>query len=601
MPLDRDCLTRLKLRQDPFDAIPSEEFLYSDPLLESLIETAARALTPPGAIVILAGADGSGRSIQLMRLLGILGDSYELIAFRGRPNIPFDAVDVTIRNHLRAGGLENPHRSLSDLLAERAKAGAKLVLAIDDAHLLGAESIRLLLRMRAEILEVAGRGLRLILVGDPSLSRGRLPLPDLVEESQVMRLNLRPFNLEQAGAYLRHRLRVAGVEDPDSLLMAGDIAVLQTSSKGIPAALNTQATAWLARRCRSVGGFRQAAPAKIDDLVGPSGAVVTRPRPPIASPPPDLGQSDFEPPEGILELEADTYESSGDQRPLDPQLAEFLVGEGERSDPDDFEQILRHVRQHQRRQDAQSSPGPADAASAEPRPGVSKVPYWNRRWFIPAILGVVLVSSIAPVAIQLLGGSARSPQPPTLPKETVASPPSRESTTSAGPESQPPPAPVPSEVKAVDAAPPTPANAALATASPAKPATSGTPVAQADQKPEVASDKAPTPASEPEPAPQPPAATSDPAQDLVWLMNEDPAHFTIQLVAARDLATSQAFLASSALSGVRYIRTRAHVIALFGSFADRAQATRALPGLSKALRENGPWIRTIGSIRDSLP
>lgn len=583
MSLDPDCLARLKLRQAPFDTVTSEDFLYSDPLLESLIETAARALAAPGAVVVLAGPDGSGRSIQLMRLLGALDGQYELIAFRGRPNIPFDAVDVTIRTHLRAGGFDNPNRSVADLLAERARSRVRLVLAIDDAHLLGGEGLVKLVRLRATVLEAGGQGLSLILVGDPSLSRGRLPLPDLLDDSQVVRLNLRPFNLEQAGAYLRHRLRVAGLEDPDSLLSRGDIAVLQGSAKGLPAALNAQANAWLARRCKSLeGGLRASLGGRSTAASAASAAVSAAPARTGEPPPaPEPLEERLEASEDFLDLEPDTYEPSAPSPPREPQLSDFLVG-GEVPTAlaqSEFEQILQRVRQHQPWEAAAPEPKAAtreEIKAVTPKP---KTPYWNRPWFIPVILAVVLAAIAAPVVWQLVMDAKPSTSlerskpvsqtPANRSDANAPEPPSASDTTSQS--DQPEPTPV----------------AAVETPTVAAESTEGNaPEAQGFAV---------------EPAPAAEAAPDDWAEDLAWLTRQDPERFTIQLVAARDLQTARGVLGSQALEGVRYIQTRSYVIAVLGSFPSRTQAARELPGLPAPVRDNGPWIRTIGSIRESLP
>ncbi|BCU07006.1 AAA family ATPase [Allochromatium tepidum] len=575
MSLDPDCLARLKLRQAPFDTLTSEDFLYSDPLLESLVETAARAIGAPGAVVVLAGPDGSGRSVQLMRLLGALDGPYELIAFRSRPNIPFDAVDVTIRAHLRSSGFDNPNRSVADLLAERTRAQARLVLAIDDAHLLGGEGMVKLVRLRATVLEAGGQGLRLILVGDPSLSRGRLPLPDLLDDAQVVRLNLRPFNLEQAGAYLRHRLRVAGLEDPDSLLSRGDIAVLQGSAKGLPAALNAQANAWLTRRCKSLdGGLRTS-------LGGRSAAAGVMPapisaepqRPPEPRPEPDPLDERLEASEEFLDLEPDTYEPSAPSAPpppRDPQLSDFLVG-GEvptAMAQSEFEQILQRVRQHQPWEAAAPEPKAATREEIKATTPKPRTPYWNRPWFIPVVLVIVLVAIAAPVVWQLVMDSKPSTSLPDRSKPVSQAPVDRPEATE--PESQP-----------------------------VAPETASAP-AQPEATPVAAPEGAPV-AGVAEPAPGSETPRDELAEDLAWLMRQDPERFTIQLVAARDLQTARGVLDPQALEGVRYVQTRSYVIAVLGSFPSRTQAARELPGLPASVRDNGPWIRTIGSIRDSLP
>lgn len=593
MPLDADCLAQLKLRQQPFDDVPSEDFLYSDPLLESLIETASHALQSPGAIVILAGAEGSGRSVQLMRLLGALEEGFELIAFRGRANIPFDAIDVTIRNHLRASGFDEPHRSLAELLGERARTGTSMVLAIDDAHLIGAESVRRLLRIRAEILEAGGQGLRLILVGDQSFSRGSLPLPDPIDDSQVVRLNMRPFNLEQAGAYLRHRLRVAGIEDPEGFLTSGDIAVLQTNSKGLPRALNRNATAWLARRCRSAGGLAQTVASKLGGLS--SGAKPTTSR--FDEPPDDdiraLVDAGAEVPEGILDLDAENARSTPAE-PVDPELSRYLVGEDTRPASEDFEQILKHVRQHQLSQ----APAPKAAPPKEKGTPERKPPFWNRPWVIPVILLIVVLSIIVPVGLQLMRGGQERPAPPARPATPKASVPPP----SSGQERTPGQTPSAGAPKQADAAAEAP-EAAKSNAATSRPPVGGD--GEADrragaEKPagEEATETKTQPAAEPSRSSD---SGSQLSEDLAWLMRQGAERYTVQLVAGRDLETSKAFVEQHDLGGVHYIQTRTYVIGVLGSFPSRAAAAKLLPDLPEQVRDNGPWIRTIGSVRDSLP
>ncbi len=559
MPLDPDCLVRLKLRQHPFAGLPNETFLYSDPLLESLVETAARALAEQGAVVILAGPDGSGRSVQLMRLLGTLEGQYELIAFRSRPNIPFDAVDVTIRAHLRASGLDRPTRTLAELLSERAQGQVGLVLAIDDAHLLGPEGLMKLIRLRAAVLENGAQGLRLILVGDPALARYPLPLPDLLEDVQIVRLNLRPLNLEQAGAYLRHRLRAAGLDDPDTLLSRGDIAVLQGNAKGLPAALNAQATAWLMRRCRSLETGLKAA-------LGVNLAAHQPGLHPEQSPAAIAPEAAEEPPRAVSELKADVYEPS--PRPArEPQLSDFLRDEETPTAlaQSEFEEILKRVRQHQ---PWDEPPEPKAASREEIRAVTTKpkppTPYWNRPWFIPLILLMVLLAIAAPVFWQLARDARRSValDRPVQAKPAIVAAKSQ------------------SEPTAPRPAPPEP-------------------------QPDVVNESNPVPGPEQsgaEPAADTELVLADElAEDLAWLMRQDPERFTIQLVAARDLATARRVLEPHGLEGVHYIQTRSYIIAVLGSFPSRAQAARELPALPAGVRDNGPWIRTLGSIRDNLP
>ncbi|AGA35116.1 Sporulation domain-containing protein [Thioalkalivibrio nitratireducens DSM 14787] len=644
MALHPDCLAELGLEHAPFDTLPNEEFVYSDVLLEEMIATAGDALASPGAILLLTGPGGSGRSMQLMRLLGVLPDNYELIAFRARPNTKFEAVDFTIRNHLRAAGHDDPDRALTDLLAERIREGSDPVIAVDDAHLLGTDIVDQLLRMRSEILIAEGRGPRLILTGDPVLLRRRLHLRP-VDEDQVVRISLRPFSLEQTGAYLRHRLRAAGRLDPDTLLSDDDIADLQARSRGLPGALNTHANEWLERYCRTrdgrpaptlpvsmpdspqpepaaaaftASGLATDADAELkteprlpDSGTGPAPAdkpAASEPFPADAPPqpqarglaadredepapdPPVHGQPEPAVPprtDGATESGAPAY---GHPDPAPPPRAGDEAGSGTPLRADDD----RGPRSYRR----ESERGRRDAA----------VPFWNRSWFVPAVALVVAILILAPFARHIFV----TPAPPEgstvelpLPTPPRAATPERDD--AVGSQAQPPgvidvpfddrpTAALPSR----EAEPPAPA-----------PTPEAAPTAEPEPAPTPEPAPPPTPAPVPETAPEPrpevvPAPPAEPtglAADREWLGRQNRSHVTIQLVAASDLAAARNYVTRYELSGIRYIETRSggrnFVVALAGSFADRAAAENALRNLPAAVRADQPWIRSLGSVQDS--
>lgn len=366
MSLQPDCLAELRLQQAPFDALPSENFIYTDSLIEDTVTAASQAIDMSGAILLITGEIGSGRSMQLMRLLGSLPENFELIAFRARMNTRFEAVDFTIRSHLQASGHDDPDRALSDLMSERIRAGFDPVIAVDDAHLLGMDIINILLRMRGEILGVEGRAPRLVLVGDQVLLRRRLQLRPS-DDHQIARFTLRPFSLEQTAAYLTHRLRAAGMADPGEILTEEAIADLQAASKGLPGALNDQANAWLERLCRARRGEEEEAPPEPEPLRDDRMAAFARGMPPlgVTGDPPD------EPPEDLRPIGRRDSLQAADQREQEP------------ASEDDWDPYTGRWQQ-------QSSDSDQD-----------RVPFWSRSWFVPVVAGVVAFLILAPFARHL--------------------------------------------------------------------------------------------------------------------------------------------------------------------------------------------------------
>jgi DamX protein len=573
MPLHPDCLSELKLNHPPFDGLPSESFVFSDEALEELIMEANQALVVPGAILMLTGDSGSGRSVQLMRLLGTLPEEFDLIAFRARENTRFEAVDFTIRNHLRALGLEDPSRALTELLAERVRTGFEPVIAVDDAHLIGSDIIDNLLRIRSEVLASAGRAPRLLLAGDPVLLRRRLKLPP-ADEDRVLRFSLRQFSLEQTGAYLRHRLEAAGLADPSELLDEDDIAALQAASQGLPEALNQHATQWLEQLCRDRAAAGAYAPqaAAMDDTPEPASTITTTMDRPKES---------------------------------ESELSDFVL----RADEDDRDPLAHAVHEH---------------TETPERP----VPFWNRTWFVPAVAALVAVLIIAPFARHLFdrtptpeGTTVELPLPPPRPAEPdpmtpevggldlVEVPFEPPLPQDPGATAEPAPAPAPTPAPAPEPAPipeptptpePTPAPAPVPAPAPAP---APAPVPAPAPAPAPAPVPAPTPTT-PAATPETPAELATIAEDRAWLQRQDPERFTIQLVAASDLATARNFVQQHGLSSIRYVRIQSQnrdlIVALAGSFPDRDAADRALNGLPAAARADRPWIRTLGSVQQIL-
>ena len=589
MSLHPDCLAELKLRYPPFDSMPTEDFVYTDDQLEALITSAGEAVEAPGAILMLTGEDGSGRSMQLMRLLGSLPDQYELIAFRARLNTQFEAVDFTIRNHLRATGHDDPDRPLGELLGSRIRAGFDPVIAVDDAHLLGMDLINILLRIRSDILSAEGRAPRLVLAGDPVLLRRRLQLRSS-DEQQTARFTLRPFSLEQTEAYLRQRLRAAGMPDHGALLTEDVIADLQAESKGLPDGLNIYANEWLERLCRARMGKSAAAGAGAQ-AKGGEGAT-------WRSSPTALGVTG-DPPEEMPLDSTPNHEEPGDQS---DQRHEELDLADLRADDEDHH------------------PQPQQGAP-EREQETSQGPFWSRTWFVPAVAALVAFLILAPFARHLFD---RPPTPPAstvdLPLPVVPAPapapvepePAWEDSLAIAPRPEDDPRVVevpfderpPAEMPAPDA-PPAPLTPEPQPEPrpepPAEPAPAPAPVAPPPAEP------APPPAPvEPTPAPvQPPAAAPAAgalAEDRAWLGRQDRGHFTIQLIAAQNAAAGRSFIERHGLTGIRLIPTqsggRDFVVALAGSFASRPAAEEALANLPEEVRAGQPWIRSIGSVQD---
>ena len=132
----------------------------------------------------------------------------------------------------------------ADLLAaETAERHPTVVLIVDEAHLLQPDQLEELRLMTNAEMDSASPFAG-ILIGQPTLARQlRLGTFAALDQRIATRYAIKPMDLAESAAYLRHHMTLAGREDP---LFADDaVARLHRVSSGLPRALNNAATAAL--------------------------------------------------------------------------------------------------------------------------------------------------------------------------------------------------------------------------------------------------------------------------------------------------------------------------------------------------------------------
>jgi general secretion pathway protein A len=129
---------------------------------------------------------------------------------------------------------DNLHRFLLDNHAN----GRKTVLLIDEAQHLDfdvLEQIRLLTNLETNSEKL----LQIILIGQPELAQ-MLARPELRQLNQriTARYNLEPLNLEETGAYIHHRLQVAGMSADRVVFPRSVVKGIFQRTRGIPRIIN---------------------------------------------------------------------------------------------------------------------------------------------------------------------------------------------------------------------------------------------------------------------------------------------------------------------------------------------------------------------------
>ena len=214
----------------------------------------------------------------------------------------------------------------------------------------------------------------------------------------------------------------------------------------------------------------------------------------------------------------------------------------------------------------------------------------------------------SPATARLAPEVAAPPQPTPIaaPVVTVAADEAGPAATAPGPQ------PAPVEDRGATAPPPPVRH-------PATVATEAAPVEDRSQRADdVAGDIGPAPATAVKPADTPPAAaptaprsTGESATTPIaesggtaWLDSRPGAHYTLQLVAARDRAALEKFVRTHAIQPphaifVRTLNGAAWYSLVAGDYPDREAAVAARGRLAGKLSTKDVWPRTFASIRDS--
>jgi type II secretory pathway predicted ATPase ExeA len=192
---------------------------------------------------VIVGEVGVGKTVALRAAVAGLDPAAHQVIYVADPAFGTRGLYVTIVSALGA----TPRYSRAELMAqagallaaEEQERRRRVVLAIDEAHLLSPEqleAIRLLTNAEMD----SRTPFALVLVGQPTLVRRlRMGVFAALDQRIATRYQLRPMDLAESARYLCHRLALAGRSDP---LFADDaVARLHKASLGLPRALDNLA------------------------------------------------------------------------------------------------------------------------------------------------------------------------------------------------------------------------------------------------------------------------------------------------------------------------------------------------------------------------
>jgi type II secretory pathway predicted ATPase ExeA len=228
-----------RLNSKPFAMSPDPAFLYPSAQHEAALTMLEYALESQAPFCVLTGEIGSGKTTLLRRFLrhhqgnlsvGLISNTHA----RFRSIHPWAATAFG----LRPGEVSETaqYEALIEFIIGEYAKGRRTLLVVDEAHNLSSailEELRLLSNVNSE-QDVA---LQVFLIGQPEL-REKLERPELEQFAQRVSVDfhLGSLSLEDAGAYIAHRLAVAG---GDAALFPADvITFIHGRTRGIPRLIN---------------------------------------------------------------------------------------------------------------------------------------------------------------------------------------------------------------------------------------------------------------------------------------------------------------------------------------------------------------------------
>ncbi len=231
-----------RLQRNPFEITPDPSFLFPTTRHNEALATLYYGVTAHRGFVVLTGEVGTGKTLLLRSLLGLLQRRDTAFALIFNPSLsPLEFMRYI------AGDLGLPTAGkakdelihvLNEFLLQRYQQGLTTLLVVDEAHHLSPEvleEIRLLTNLETSQQKL----LQIVLAGQPELDQ-KLDSYDLRQLKQrvALRCHLDCLSLKETGEYMRKRLTIAGANG-EPIFEEAAIAVVHRYSKGIPRLVNT--------------------------------------------------------------------------------------------------------------------------------------------------------------------------------------------------------------------------------------------------------------------------------------------------------------------------------------------------------------------------
>jgi general secretion pathway protein A len=234
-----------KLARNPFDLTPDPVCFVATERHDEALAALYHGVRQHKGFVVLTGEVGTGKTLLLRCLLGLLKESKDVAyayLFNGRLS-PTEFLQYILSDFGLPASGKSKYELLLDLgrfLTARGQMNMTTVLIVDEAHHLSADILEEV-RLLSNLETTDDKLLQILLVGQPELD-DKLDSVGLRQLKQriAVRTQLGPLSATEAKRYIERRLQIAG-HDPHSgpLFPEETVATVHCFSRGLPRLINT--------------------------------------------------------------------------------------------------------------------------------------------------------------------------------------------------------------------------------------------------------------------------------------------------------------------------------------------------------------------------
>jgi general secretion pathway protein A len=233
------------LKQQPFSIAPDPRYLFMSERHREALAHLLYGIGSGGGFVLLTGEIGAGKTTVCRCFIEQIPDNCRL-AYIFNPKLTVEELLLTICDEFRielppasagALGVKSYVDAINGYLLDSHAQGSNNVLVIDEAQNLSPqvlEQLRLLTNLETSERKL----LQIILIGQPEL-RTMLAQPELEQLAQrvIARYHLGPLSEAETGAYVTHRLTVAGAH-PGNPIPGALAPLVHRLTHGVPRRIN---------------------------------------------------------------------------------------------------------------------------------------------------------------------------------------------------------------------------------------------------------------------------------------------------------------------------------------------------------------------------